>query len=75
MSGYSIHIPTSGGKAGKGMNDTSTVQVRKDSMLKKQFRFKMCDPSSRQKAVEKANQWIASQAITSTQQSETDSSP
>ena len=26
--GYSRHLPTSGGKAGKGRNKTSTVQIR-----------------------------------------------
>lgn len=64
MSGYTLHIPTSGGKAGKGMNATGSIQVRKDSMIKKQFRFKTGDMNSKGRALLKANRWIASQPLT-----------
>lgn len=36
--GYYIHRPTSGGKAGKGYNLTTTIQVRKDGLIIKKFK-------------------------------------
>lgn len=53
-----IRIPTSGGKAGKGHNKTSTVQVMDGNMLVKQFRFKVGDSESYRKAREKAKLFI-----------------
>lgn len=54
--GYEIHVPTSGGKAGKGRNATSTVQLRKDNCIVKQFRFRMggLDPASTRSNMERA---------------------
>ena len=55
---YKIHIPISGGKAGKGLNKTSSLQVRMDGCILKQFRFKTSDREDRQRAFNMANMWI-----------------
>lgn len=50
--GYELHQPTSGGKAGKGNAKTSTIQVRRHSLVIKQFRYKVGnDGVPRRKAV------------------------
>lgn len=54
LNGYIIRLPTSGGKAGKGRNRTSTVQVRKYGFLKAQFRFLVDDVASYRAAMRKA---------------------
>lgn len=55
--GYSIHLPTTGGKAGKGHNKTSTLQLRRDNgdtfIIVGQARFEVADPESRRKALSK----------------------
>lgn len=51
---FTIHVPDSGGKAGKGCNVTSSLQVRHGSCIVKQFRFKLFEPKSRLKAIAKA---------------------
>lgn len=56
--GYEFHVPTSGGKAGKGCNVTSTVQVRAGSQILKQFRFKVADVLSRARAIDKAKAFL-----------------
>ncbi len=56
--GHELHRPTSGGKAGKGFNKTSTVQVRKDGCIVKQFRYELRIFMDRQRAEEKAKAWI-----------------
>lgn len=56
--GYEIHVPTSGGKAGKGHNLTSTIQIRLDSMIKKQIRFDLASMDSRARAIDSAKRWI-----------------
>jgi hypothetical protein len=43
---FELHVPTSGGKAGAGRNLTSNVQVRKNCMIVKQFRFRTNDDAS-----------------------------
>ena len=53
-----VRIPTSGGKAGKGNAKTSTVQVVDGNFLVKQFRFVVADPESKQRAMQKAWQYI-----------------
>lgn len=45
-----IRIPTSGGKAGKGRNKTGTVQVLVDQMLRRQYRFRVGDQESLDRA-------------------------
>lgn len=62
---YHIQIanPT-GGKAGKGKNKTSTVQVIDDTdtdnaFLVHSFRFKVGDMESRIRAFDKAEKWVA----------------
>lgn len=55
--GFEFHIPTSGGKAGRGHNRTSTLQIRRDGCIKKQFRFVVADLSSRLAAYEKARRY------------------
>lgn len=56
--GYSIYIPTSGGKAGKGHAVTGSVQVRASDFIIKQFRFKWAIEESRKKALSKARKFI-----------------
>jgi len=58
INGWSIHIPTSGGKAGKGLNRTGTIQLRGYDTMK-QFRFVVADPESRKKAMAKAKLFAA----------------
>lgn len=41
FNGYEVHIPTSGGKAGKGKQSTTSIQLRKGNCILKQFRFKL----------------------------------
>lgn len=61
--GYEIHFPTSGGKAGKGHQKTSTIQVMEPNrfsgghMLKIAFRFTMADANSRQSAIKRAKEF------------------
>ena len=59
MNGYECHLPTSGGKAGKGHQKTSTIQVRKDNRIVKQFRFTIDDNESRKAAVAKAKEFAS----------------
>jgi hypothetical protein len=59
---YEVHLPTSGGKAGKGLNRTSTLQVRRDGSILKQFRFAVADFESRKIAVQKAKDFIIAHA-------------
>lgn len=56
--GFEVHLPTSGGKAGTGFNKTSTIQVRKNSMIVKQFRFYMADNESQRNALRNARAHI-----------------
>lgn len=56
--GYEVHVPTSGGKAGTGCNQTSTVQVRLGCNIVKQFRFTVDSPDSRKTALRKARDFI-----------------
>lgn len=53
-------IPTSGGKAGKGHNKTSGVQVLRDGLLIKNFRFTVGDDESRDNALLKAIKLVKS---------------
>lgn len=62
--GYEVHLPTSGGKAGKGCNKTSTIQVRRGGCIQKQFRWTLGIAFDRQRAIEKAKAWIAIQRAT-----------
>ena len=55
---YSIHIPISGGKAGKGLNKTGSVQVRKDGFILKQFRYRVGDFDARYAARRSAAEFI-----------------
>jgi hypothetical protein len=61
--GYEIRESSGGGKAGRGCNKTGTIQVREPLqppyyLLKKQIRFKVSDPTSRFRAVQKAREHI-----------------
>jgi len=58
LNGYTFHVPTSGGKAGKGCNVTSSLQVRKGYYVIKQFRFTLADADSRTKAIQKAKDFV-----------------
>ena len=59
MAGYQIRLAKqSGGKAGKGCNKTSTVQVLHNSMLIKSFRFVVDSVSSHAKAIMRAEMYV-----------------
>lgn len=63
LSGYDIHVPTSGGKAGKGRNKTTSLQIRRGNAIAKQFTFVLADEASRSKVTAKAKKWIAENPI------------
>lgn len=54
LNGHEFHLPTSGGKAGKGRNRTSTIQVRRGGVIVKQYRFPMDNEEKRKKAIQRA---------------------
>lgn len=56
--GWEIHLPTSGGKAGKGRARTSTYQVRRNNIIQAQYRFDIADRQSRDRALMKAVQHV-----------------
>lgn len=58
LNGFEAHLPTSGGKAGKGRAKTGTIQVRQDSMIVKQFRFDWAEKNSRIKAIRAAKNYM-----------------
>lgn len=53
-------LPESGGKAGKGCNKTSTVQVfdPTNGFLVKQIRFSMSEQGAVANAVRKGKKWV-----------------
>lgn len=57
---YKIKLPIqSGGKAGKGHNKTSTIQVIYEGiMVAKQIRYTVADPASKNKAIKKALEYV-----------------
>lgn len=59
--GYEIHLPTSGGKAGKGCAVTSNVQLRQGNCIVKQFQFVVANPESQKLAAQKARAWADKQ--------------
>jgi len=66
MADYHIQdAKSTGGKAGRGRNKTSTVQVFEVigdfGYLKKQIRFDVNDFQSHERAKEKARAWVAAQ--------------
>jgi hypothetical protein len=63
LNGYEFHVPTSGGKAGKGHQKTSTIQVRAGSVIVKQFRFVVADQGSRDRAIRKAKDYVLEYGI------------
>ncbi len=58
---YQIYLPTSGGKAGKNKQKTSSIQIRKGGLILKQYRFDVNSDESRRSAVAKAKKFIAEQ--------------
>lgn len=58
LHGFEFHVPTSGGKAGRGRQKTSTIQVRRDGLIIKQFRFSVADQQTRLKAIVKAKKYV-----------------
>ena len=61
--GFVLHIPLSGGKAGKGRNVTGSVQVREGGRIVKQFRFRSAEAKSRRSAMQKARLWCDTKRI------------
>jgi hypothetical protein len=61
VNGCELHIPTSGGKAGKGHNKTGSVQVRKGGQILKQFRFRVDDPNDKTWKLELATRFAREQ--------------
>ena len=60
-----VEARKTGGKAGNGRNKTSTIQVieivgNKGYNILKQFRFNLMDESSKQKAKQKAKEYVNS---------------
>lgn len=56
--GYLICLARStGGKAGRGLNKTSTAQVFEGDFLVKQFRFEVASIASRTLAIERAHEF------------------
>lgn len=53
--GYNIHVPRSGGKAGKGYNLTTTIQVRRDGLIVKSFKV---DAGNSLSGVIQARLWV-----------------
>ena len=56
--GYEFHLPDSGGKAGRGKNATSTIQVRRGNQIVKQFRFPMDDAAKRSEVIDRAKSFV-----------------
>lgn len=56
--GTALHQPQSGGKAGKGRNKTSTIQVRDDFGIVKQFRYDVDSFQALKSAVAKAKLYV-----------------
>lgn len=63
QNGYELHVPTSGGKAGKGLNRTSALQVRLGNQIVHQVRFRTASPEARAEAVQKARDWVMAQSL------------
>lgn len=61
--GYTLHLPTSGGKAGKGHNVTSTLQIRRAGVIEKQIRFVVADRESRKRAYAKVREFVNRQSL------------
>lgn len=58
LNGYIARVPTTGGKAGKGLAVTGTVQVLRNGQIVKQFRFVWEDEASRKAAARKARDFM-----------------
>ena len=56
---YTLHFPATGGKAGRGRNKTSALQVRRHNCIVKQFRFTVAQASSRDAAYAKACRFMS----------------
>lgn len=63
LNGYEARVPTTGGKAGKGRAQTGTIQVLKDGVIVKQFRFVWADENSRVRAARQARHFMMSNAM------------
>lgn len=61
---YEIHQPTSGGKAGKGNNITSSIQVRLDSTIVKTIKYSVHRPGGKAGAIAKAKMFIHTEMFT-----------
>lgn len=55
--GYEMHLPTSGGKAGKGNQKTSTIQVRGGGQIVAAFRFEIASKDSMNAAIQRAKDY------------------
>lgn len=59
---YIVKVTSSGGKVGKGKNITGSLQIleplKNSSIIKKTFRFKVCDKVFYDKAEDKVLKWI-----------------
>ncbi len=56
--GYTIWLPISGGKAGKGCAKTGSLQARYGNVIYKQVSFVIDVEGSRKKAYKKLKEWI-----------------
>jgi hypothetical protein len=66
-SGYEIHLPTSGGKAGKGCQVTSALQIVRPAgnarVIVKQVRFILDNYESRRTAMQKVKDWCRENSL------------
>jgi len=70
---YTIKLPIqSGGKAGKGYNKTSTIQVMYEYFLVKQIRYTVADHNSKMEALKKAISYAIGEKKASLYFSDTD---
>ena len=60
--GHEIHVPTSGGKAGKGKAKTAGLQIRRNGVVLKTFRFNPLLSDERRAALRKARLFIDERA-------------
>lgn len=54
LNGFTFTVPESGGNAGKGKAVTGTIQVRRDTVIEAQFRFRWVSSESRKLAMRRA---------------------
>lgn len=57
FNGYELHIPDTGGKAGKGCNLTGSVQIRQGNLIVRNIRYKRTVAGDQGRALDRARKW------------------